>query len=190
ELLRLKWEGVQLHSPLVELELEAQDTAPLRWVEMRLFAEDSRQQARQLSALINRLVNRLGEEAVVQAVPGHDPIPEQAVEFHPITDGSPAKSAGSERRLMLLDRPLCLLPRPQPIDVVSAIPDGPPCEVFLEGRRFSIVRSFGPERIESGWWRGASTRRDYYHIILESGARFWVFRQLTDHQWFLHGKMF
>lgn len=190
ELLRLKWEGVQLHSPLVEMELEAQETAPLRWIEMRLFAEDSRQQARQLSALLNRLVNRLGEDAVLQAVPGHDPIPERAVEFRPVTNISILKSTGSERRLLPLDRPLCLLPRPQLIDVISILPEGPPSVVMFEGGRFPVVMCFGPERIESGWWRGASIRRDYYHIAIETGARFWVFRQLTDHRWFLHGKMF
>ena len=46
---------------------------------------------------------------------------------------------------------------------------------------------WGPERIETGWWRGASVRRDYYRVQTEESLRFWLFRNLADDRWYLHG---
>jgi protein ImuB len=50
-----------------------------------------------------------------------------------------------------------------------------------------VARHWGPERIETGWWRGPSVRRDYYRIETDEGRRFWLFRELTNRRWFLHG---
>ena len=51
-----------------------------------------------------------------------------------------------------------------------------------------VSRSWGPERIESGWWRGPSVRRDYYQVETATGLRYWLFRRLQDGKWFLHGE--
>jgi protein ImuB len=45
----------------------------------------------------------------------------------------------------------------------------------------------GPERIESGWWDGDDVQRDYYVVRMPSGPDLWVFRDLRDSQWYLHG---
>jgi protein ImuB len=45
----------------------------------------------------------------------------------------------------------------------------------------------GPERIETGWWSGEAARRDYYRVETETGARYWIFRDLAASTWFLHG---
>jgi protein ImuB len=50
-----------------------------------------------------------------------------------------------------------------------------------------IVQAYGPERIETAWWRGPTVRRDYYVVETDSGERFWLFRRLRDGSWFLHG---
>jgi protein ImuB len=64
------------------------------------------------------------------------------------------------------------------------------------GRSYAIACTWGPERIETGWWRTASRdqenrkafiRRDYYRVETTTGARFWIFRSLADRQWFLQG---
>jgi protein ImuB len=83
--------------------------------------------------------------------------------------------------------PLLLHPAPQALQVVCVAPDGPPQFVWLAGQRQRIVHHAGPERIETLWWRGSSVRRDYYRVVLESGSHLWIFRQLTDRRWFLHG---
>ena len=76
-------------------------------------------------------------------------------------------------------RPLFLRP-PLPLDVVSVVPDGPPITFRLQGQLHRVAAHWGPERIETGWWRGASVRRDYYRVQTEEGLRFWLFRRLDD----------
>ena len=66
-------------------------------------------------------------------------------------------------------------------------PDGPPAQLMFGNRAYRVIRFWGPERIETGWWRGRSVRRDYYRLEIESGHWLWVFHQLADNTWFLHG---
>jgi protein ImuB len=84
-------------------------------------------------------------------------------------------------------RPLCLKPRPIPIDVVSVVPDGPPIRFRWQAGEHLIQHSWGPERIETGWWRGPHVERDYYRVETPTGQRFWLFRQNDTGKWFLHG---
>lgn len=84
-------------------------------------------------------------------------------------------------------RPLELLHPPRPLEVVAVALEGPP-QSFCWERQWQRVTGFsGPERIETGWWRGDSVRRDYYRVESATGVRFWLFRDLSTSQWFLHG---
>jgi protein ImuB len=85
-------------------------------------------------------------------------------------------------------RPLCLKPRPVPITVISIVPDGPPIRFWLPGGEHTVWQSWGPERIETGWWREAVVTRDYFRVETSTGQRFWLFRQNDGGQWFLHGE--
>jgi nucleotidyltransferase/DNA polymerase involved in DNA repair len=60
-------------------------------------------------------------------------------------------------------------------------------QVLFKGVRHGIVNACGPERIESGWWSGASHRRDYYRIETEHGQWWWIYHELTHNKWYLHG---
>jgi len=51
-----------------------------------------------------------------------------------------------------------------------------------------IIRSWGPERIETGWWRGLTVCRDYWRVETETRQHFWVYRDLRSGNWFLHGE--
>ncbi len=51
-----------------------------------------------------------------------------------------------------------------------------------------VVASYGPERIETGWWRGLSVCRDYWRVETETCQHFWVYRDLRSKEWFLHGE--
>ena len=69
-----------------------------------------------------------------------------------------------------------------------------PNQIQLAGKTYSIIRSWGPERIETGWWRGPCVRRDYYRVELDDGQWWWIFRafpasEATDRRswWMLHG---
>ena len=84
-------------------------------------------------------------------------------------------------------RPLRLARRPLAIEAWSVVPDGPLWRFRWRGGEERVARSWGPERIETGWWRGRAVRRDYYQIETTTGQRYWLFRRLDDRRWFLHG---
>jgi protein ImuB len=84
-------------------------------------------------------------------------------------------------------RPLHVLDPPQPVEMIGVALDGPPAMFSYRRRQYRISRFWGPERIETGWWRGPSARRDYYRVETDSGNRLWLFRCLQDKRWFLHG---
>ncbi len=50
-----------------------------------------------------------------------------------------------------------------------------------------VLEATGPERLESGWWKGPSVRRDYYRIATDKGGWWWIYRDLNNGQWHLHG---
>jgi protein ImuB len=58
---------------------------------------------------------------------------------------------------------------------------------LLTAGRPCFAQTWGPERIETGWWRGQAVGRDYYRVETTDGRRFWIFRNLEDNRWFLHG---
>lgn len=85
------------------------------------------------------------------------------------------------------DRPLRLERRPRRLVAVSLAPEGPPVMFRLAGIDQRIARYWGPERIETSWWRGRCVRRDYYQAETTAGDRYWLFRELASGHWFLHG---
>ncbi len=93
------------------------------------------------------------------------------------------RSDAARRRI----RPLHLRSPPLPLEVIALAVDGPPCQILFGKQAYRVARCWGPERIETGWWRGHSVRRDYYRIETNTGHWLWVFRQLADNRWFLHG---
>jgi protein ImuB len=82
---------------------------------------------------------------------------------------------------------MCLLPAPSPVAATSIIPDGPPIRFTWEGRAHVVARCRGPERIETGWWRERHVQRDYYAVETTGGRWFWVFRERTSGDWYIHG---
>ncbi len=84
-------------------------------------------------------------------------------------------------------RPLRLLSRPCPVRVMAVVPDGPPTWFYWSGKEYAIAHAFGPERIETGWWKREDIQRDYFLVTAESGSRFWLFRDRRSGRWFVHG---
>ena len=62
-----------------------------------------------------------------------------------------------------------------------------PDQFYYRGRWMPITAAQGPERLESGWWRGPSVRRDYYRVATEQGSWWWLYRDLNSGKWYLHG---
>ena len=147
-----------------------------------------------VAPLVDRLVNRLGDEAVWRAEPHASHAPERAVARRPALAPSHAESGWSADR----PRPLRLFRRPEPIEAIAEIPDDPPVSFRWRGVRHRVRLAEGPERLAEEWWRRPfeddrpSRIRDYYRVEDDSGARFWLFRDglyggEDPPKWWVHG---
>lgn len=84
-------------------------------------------------------------------------------------------------------RPLRLFPKPIRLETMNAEGATPPASILWQGQARRVESCWGPERIETGWWRGPMVQRDYYRIEIETGERLWIYCDLESGQWFLHG---
>jgi len=189
DVIHLHLERLRLPAPVAGVSLQVTASGREEPRQQRLFADDpSLPDPRRFARLVDRLAGRLGRRAVRAVQPTPDAQPERACHYRPLV--APRKRSPAPLRTDRpgpLERPLWLVPRPQPLDVVAVVPLGPPVRFRLGGTLHQVVRHWGPERIETGWWRQQPVRRDYYRVETASGARFWLFRRLRDAKWFLHG---
>jgi protein ImuB len=152
--------------------------------------------ARALADLVDRLSARLGTRRVtrLEFVAAH--LPEQAFAAAPAALGD-ARLAGQGERAAPADaptRPLRLFERPEPIETLAEVPDGPPLRFRWRRVLHEVAAIEGPERIAAPWWRrpGAPTR-DYFRAEDALGRRFWLYREglygreTTQAKWFVHG---
>jgi len=188
---------------LVDLQLERRTwsggVVAVRWAALRLgrseqaqgswFGDDAETiTSRAFNSLVDRLSSRLEARAVLRAEVLADSQPEHVVRFVPWTNARPPETDSftlppEQSR----GRPFRLLGIPQPIDVSSAVPGGPPYRMVWQGHDCLVVRSWGPERIATGWWRAQDVERDYYRAEWEDGSQVWVYRDQRNGRWFLHG---
>lgn len=193
ELLRLQGEALKLRGAVGRIGLAVTLTARLEPRQRQLFADTQERNEEELASLVNRLSNRLGRERVTRPKLTRDPLPERGYELQPLTNHEGAFTTAAPRSkatapsVSAEQRPLTLLPSPEPIEVVALAFDGPPRSVIHRDQHYNVLRAWGPERIETSWWRGPSARRDYYQLEVTDGYRFWVFRDLKSGKWFLHG---
>ncbi len=189
DLLRMQLETLAVPGAVGRASVRVVDSAPLVRRQHDLLADTLRHHPQQLAALVDRLSTRLGRDRVVRPQLHADAQPELAYRHVPLTgpqarrrDDQPHETLGPFHRPLLMHYP------PLPLEVVSIVPDGPPVLFHHRGGQQQVACCWGPERIETGWWRGQSVRRDYYRIETAAGQRFWMFRRLQDGQWFLHGE--
>lgn len=142
-----------------------------------------------LPELVDRLGSRLGLDSVRCLLPRESWWPERAAEPVPVPDDPDLLA-----RLWPADRPrpVRLLARPEPVEVMAPVPDDPPVMFRWRGRAHRVRRADGPERIEPEWWFETGELRDYYRVEDMDGARFWIYRSGLHHpgrpaRWFLHG---
>jgi protein ImuB len=152
--------------------------------------------AADLARLIDRLSARLGARRVMRLAAYDSHIPELAA-------GSvPAQHGGAEGWETFHDfrhgadlghRPLRLFARPEPIEAVAEVPDGPPLRFRWRRALHEVVAAEGPERIEGAWWsEQGGPARDYFRVEDRAGLRFWLFRaglyrDTAQPCWFMHG---
>jgi protein ImuB len=197
QLVQVQLEQVRLPAPLRAVSITASATAPLARRQQELFSDAwSRRNPRYLADLIDRLSNRLGRHAVVRGRLVPEAQPELAYQYVSLVDGGGRRSSRRTVPADLPPRPLRLLVQPAELrgyeppaaDVLPTCPlPEQPRQFQFSGQQHQVARTWGPERIETGWWRGRAVSRDYYRVETTTGRRYWLFRQLRAGKWFLHG---
>ena len=114
-----------------------------------------------------------------------------------ILPGGDARARGEEPEAVASgapSRPLRLFARPEPIEALAEVPDGPPLRFRWRRVLHNVAAIEGPERIAAPWWRraGAPTR-DYFRAEDVAGRRYWLYREglwgreTARAKWFVHG---
>jgi protein ImuB len=191
-------------------------------VQTGLAGSDESERAEELAHLIDRLGARFGLRRVCRLMPQDTHIPEFAVAAVPAHAGS-AKAgaaftlpttrsarggrgdgeiplseipANAEQDSLSPMRPLRLFERPEPVDAVAEVPDGPPVRFRWRHVLHEVAHAEGPERIAMEWWRdeaGRALTRDYFRVESKVGARVWLYREglygreVERPRWYLHG---
>ena len=171
------------------LTLEALRVEPLSQHQDRL--DGSRDASADVAALLDRLTARLGPEKITWSTWCESHLPERVEHARPALSHAP-----TDAPVLTRDRPLRLMAPAEEIDVLYAVPEGPPARFRWRRVAHRTTRHEGPERIAPEWWRDRpGTRlRDYYKVEVTDGRRFWIYRDgvLGDQRgdtprWFLHG---
>jgi protein ImuB len=149
-----------------------------------------------LADLVDRLCARFGLRRVRRLVPQDSHDPERAAIAVPAQRGAAALDWSVWN---LPDeppaRPLRLLDRPERIEAVAEVPDGPPIRFRWRRLLHEVRRAEGPERIAPEWWRreAGTPTRDYFRVEDAQGRRFWLYREglfgreTSSPLWYLHG---
>ena len=191
ELLSLQIDRADLPEGISFVRLEATSVGSLATRQRDLFGfETDADTHREVSSLLDRLSNRLGATAVVHAVLVPDAQPELTVKHEPcVAERRTTASSHSSLRTQqsAQTRPLRLFAPPQRIEATAAGPEGAPMHFRWDRRDHRVIRSWGPERIETGWWRDDAVCRDYFRVVTQTGQHFWLFRCFDQAAWFIHG---
>ena len=189
---------------ITEVSVTVTSCVLLKHRQRKLFDENPRLDRQALAHLINRLSGRLGRQQVVYPTIVAGAQPEHAYQFRPLVDPHrkqrrriSTKTATSSASHVLA-RPLHLLPVAIALNVKdgnnSGSKDKPTFPARIEGCFidnvsfcYQVVNGWGPERIETGWWRGPTVRRDYWRVETDTGQQLWIYRDLKIRKWFLHG---
>jgi protein ImuB len=160
-LVRERMESLELPEPTLSLSICADEFASPTALQADLLNR-SVHEAEGLSHTLDRLAARLGDENVHGL--------KLAADHRPEFSWTTARKDEPPGSLRFPERPLWLLPQPKELQL-TAIPR---------------ITS-GPERVEAGWWDDSDEQRDYYVVRVAYGPDLWVFRDLRNSRWYLHG---
>ncbi|HEY1786041.1 MAG TPA: DNA polymerase Y family protein [Pirellulales bacterium] len=200
----------------IHLAVTAADRLPLEQQTL-FAVESHETEPRHLAAAVDRLTHRLGREAVLRPLLLADAQPEYACQYLPLTQardpgkafaefapgsppwGKPRRGESKKNRTSKslssigpvvaasLVRPTRLYMPAIVLHRVVMAADGRPLGFHYQGCEQRVVQAWGPERIETGWWRTRLVRRDYYRVETAAAERYWLFRCLSENRWFLQG---
>ena len=145
-----------------------------------------------LGTLIDRIGVRLGAESVGRIAFSESHIPERG-ETIVAPEGIESRRKNAPPLSARAERPLRLFAKPELVEAIAEIPDGPPVHFRWRRALYRIARAEGPERISPEWWREENFTRDYFRVEDSAGHRFWLFREglygreVRSPRWYLHG---
>lgn len=154
--------------------------------------EEGHASAEQVTSIVDILSARLGRKRVLRPKFNDTHQPERAGAWHAALDGTLTKEERQPLRNGVMRRPLAVFARPQAIEVIATVPDGPPVRFRWRRVLREVARAEGPERI-SGDWLGGGPTRDYFRVEDKSGRRYWLYREglygesSETPRWFVHG---
>jgi protein ImuB len=172
-------------APVAGLTVVVEQAVPVKPTSLDLFARRRERAGHELDVCLVRLRALLGEPAVHGVRLTDTYRPEAMYEPVPFTlpaDGGaapptpPAEAAPPAGALRLLDPPV-------PVDLAL----GPPPMMHAFGGAHRIAHARGPLRVSGEWWR-TGFARDYFEVILEDGAHYWLYRD-ADGRVFAQGVM-
>ena len=199
--------GVDAGYGIEQIRLTASRTAPIAPPQDAINLSGRLRQAAPVAALghfYDRLISRLGPQAVLKPVPQASHIPERAVKLVSVLDTVPPPVLEAVPDPQT--RPLFMLCAPEPIEVIAEIPEGAPYRFRWRRVLHEVIAAHGPERISPEWWAGFmgedaahhnphhnQRTRDYYRVEDRQGHRFWLYRdglydrEAVSPRWFMHG---
>ncbi len=207
-IIRLFREKLQHREPgdNIEIAVLAVDRAEL--LSARQYSLDHTRKNRETEfplSLIDRLQNRprIRHIGCLQAVDSHIPEQAQKLSRPPLPQNTwPAAFPGDRNNNVYLSpRPFLLLNPPESVEIIPALPDGPPQHIVWRRARRKVIAATGPERLALEWWHNTARlpsagSRDYYRVKTADGGDFWLCRQAVFEgkqktkippRWFLHG---
>lgn len=174
EITRIKLDTLPLGSTLHSIVLSATDFVAASPISRSLLEPAQNPRSCPPELLLDKLSARLGRQALQGIGVRQEHIPELACYAAPCC---PQQTDRVLPQISMALRPFWLLPQPEPVRQRQQ-------QLFWRGR-LTLLR--GPERIDSHWWQDPPIQRDYFVARHEQGALYWVFRNVTDRQWFIHG---
>jgi protein ImuB len=138
---------------------------------------------KEIGFLVDRLATRFGAARILSFQPNDTHIPEKSFFALPAQTATESKLKWKKLRHTSIAprRPLRMFARPEPIAFTS----------LLGWRRATraVINHEGPERIAMEWWRHETPQptRDYFRMEDAEGRRYWIYQNVDNAQWFMHG---
>jgi len=151
---------------------------------------------KEIAFLIDRLAARFGSHRILAFQPQDTHIPEAAGIAVPAQHAPDCKLNWEARvPAEAPRRPIRMLAKPEAIEVMAQIPDGPPLRFRWRRVLHAVARAEGPERIAMEWWKNQNPQptRDYFRVEDDAGRRFWLYRdglygrEQFVPRWYVHG---
>ena len=177
--------------------LSVLDAAQLSEEQVSL-ADNDADDGEALASFTERTIAKLGNDVIRVPLPLQSHVPERAVgrvAAAEILSGLWARHiAGTPLPPVASERPIRLFARPEPVEAMAEVPDGPPQRFRWRRALHAVARAEGPERIGAEWWTDGleAPPRDYYRVEDDGGRRYWLYREglyggASEPRWYLHG---